>query len=86
VAKEIRQGLVTIEGARAYGVVIAADGGVDVAATDALRGEIRSKRSGELPLFNYGPAIETLRATSQAETGLPAPRPPVWRGLALAAE
>jgi N-methylhydantoinase B len=32
-----------------------------------------------LTLFNYGPDIETLRQTCLAETGLPAPRAPVWR-------
>ena len=30
---------------------------------------------GDLPLFNYGPGIETLRANCEAETGLPAPDP-----------
>jgi N-methylhydantoinase B len=78
VAKEIVQGLVTVEGARGYGVVVV-DGEVDADATSALREEMRAARSGDdLPVFNYGPAIETLRANSLAETGLPAPRQPVW--------
>jgi N-methylhydantoinase B len=86
VAKEIRQGLVTVEGAKRYGVVIAADGSVDEAATTALRAKMRAERPAELPLFDYGPGIETLRRTSKAETGLPAPRQPVWHATALAAE
>jgi N-methylhydantoinase B len=84
VAKEVRQGLVSVEGARRYGVVLSNAGGVDANATDALRAEMKSKR-GELPLFNFGADIETLRANCLAETGLPAPRQPVWQ-TAIAAE
>ena len=89
VAHEIVQGLVTIEGARSYGVVIA-DGTVDAAATDALRADMRTQR-GTVELFNYGPSIDELRSGSLAETGLAAPKQPVWhRGqaepLAIAAE
>lgn len=77
VALEIRQGLVTVAGARRYGVVI--DGrSVDIAATAALRADMRGARPADLPLFNHGPDIETLRANCLAETGLPAPRPPHW--------
>ena len=85
VGKEIRQGLVTSTGAKAYGVVADADGVVDTAATEALRAEMRSGR-GELPLFDYGPGIETLRANCEAETGLPAPIQPRWANYAIAAE
>jgi N-methylhydantoinase B len=82
VLKEVGQGLVTVTGARAYGVVIA-DGAVDAAATEALRAEL----AGDLKTFDFGPDIETLRANCLAETGLPAPRAPVWGPtLAIAAE
>ncbi|RVQ66587.1 hydantoinase B/oxoprolinase family protein [Croceicoccus ponticola] len=77
VGLEIRQGLVTVEGARAYGVVVDEDGSVDKSATDVLRTQIKSQR-GELPLFDYGPGIDQLRANCEAETGLPAPRQPEW--------
>ena len=77
VSLEIRQGLVTPEGARAYGVVADGEGAVDAAATAALRAEMSANR-GELPLFDYGPGIEALRANCEAETGLPAPIQPVW--------
>ncbi len=77
IAKEIVQGLVTVEGARAYGVVIAADGTVDTAATEALRAQIRAERP-EPGVFDFGPDIETLRANCEAETGLPAPIQPRW--------
>lgn len=85
VGKEIRQGLVTADGARAYGVVADAEGVVDAAATEALRAELRGDRA-ELPLFDYGPGIEELRANCLAETGLPAPIQPRWNSYAIAAE
>ncbi|WP_321325449.1 hydantoinase B/oxoprolinase family protein [uncultured Parasphingorhabdus sp.] len=77
VALEIEQGLVTAAGARDYGVVIAGDGSVDLNATEALRLQMKVDR-GELPLFDYGPSIEMLRANCLAETGLPAPTQPRW--------
>jgi N-methylhydantoinase B len=83
VGKEITQGLVTVEGAKAYGVVAADNGDVDASATDALRIKMRAERP-ELPLFNYGPGIEVLRANCQAETGLVAPKQPVWQTLEAA--
>jgi N-methylhydantoinase B len=87
VAREVRQGLVTADGARRYGVVLAADGTVDADATRALRDDLRAARGNDLPLFDFGPGIEALRKASLAETGLPAPQPPRWREpLAEAAE
>jgi N-methylhydantoinase B len=88
VALEVRQGLVTREGARRYGVVLAEDGTVDEAATARLRDEMRARRGNDLPVFNFGPGIEALRARALEETGLAAPRQPVWRheALPLAAE
>ena len=77
VAKEVRQGLVTPEGARRYGVVIDCEQ-VDVRATEELRKLLREKRHGPMPVFNFGPDIETLRANCEAETGLPPPRQPQW--------
>ena len=81
VAKEVEQGLVTIAGAKRYGVVIG-----DAAATAALRDAMRAQRTGPLPLFDRGGEIEALRASCLAETGLPAPRQPVWAHAAIAAE
>ena len=84
VGKEISQGLVTEGGARAYGVVASDEGVVDVAATNVLRSSIRAARP-PLSLFDYGPGIDALRKTCEAETGLPAPVQPVW-AMAEAAE
>jgi len=87
VAKEIVQGLVTSEGARHYGVVADADGVLDLPATLALRTSMSAARPEVIPLFNYGPSIEQLRAKSLAETGLPAPKQPRWdHALPMAAE
>lgn len=76
VALEVEQGLVTVDGARRYGVVLK-DGQVDAAATEALRAKIRAERPAPSGPFNFGPDIETLRANCLAETGLPAPKKPV---------
>ncbi len=80
---EIGQGLVTAHGARSYGVVIA-DGFVDESATQALRAEMAKSR-GAIGVFDFGPDIDSLRANCEAETGLPAPRQPVWAPQAAAA-
>jgi N-methylhydantoinase B len=81
VAREVDQGLVTIEGAKRYGVIVGDD-----AATSALRSTLRAQRTGPLPLFDRGGEIEALRASCLEETGLPAPRQPVWTHAAIAAE
>ena len=87
VAKEIVQGLVTSAGARNYGVVADAEGVLDLPATLALRTSMSAARPAVMPLFNYGPSLEELRATSVAETGLPAPKQPRWdHALPMAAE
>jgi N-methylhydantoinase B len=78
VGKEITQGLVSVEGAKSYGVVASADGRVDDVATEALRAQMRAERPANDSVFNYGPDIETLRKNCLAETGLPAPIQPVW--------
>jgi N-methylhydantoinase B len=84
VAKEIRQGLVSPEGALAYGVVADSEGLIDQAATERTRAAMAAApATGEL--FDRGGTIERLRRDCQAETGLPAPRPPVW-SYAVAAE
>jgi N-methylhydantoinase B len=78
VAREVREGLVTEEGALRYGVVVA-DGQADTDATATLRERLRSERATSNDIFNFGPSIEELRNRCEAETGLPAPLQPVWR-------
>ncbi|MEM7779753.1 MAG: hydantoinase B/oxoprolinase family protein [Pseudomonadota bacterium] len=77
VGLEIRQGLVTADGAKAYGVVADANGVIDTGATENLRAEMKATR-GDLPLFDYGPSIDELRAHCLEETGLEAPQQPQW--------
>ncbi|MCY1136811.1 hydantoinase B/oxoprolinase family protein [Actinoplanes sp. Pm04-4] len=77
VAKEVRRGLVTAEGARAYGVVVT-EGEADLAGTEALRQEMRAQRPDELPVFDMGGSMDDILARCEEETGLPAPKKPVW--------
>jgi N-methylhydantoinase B len=81
IEREVRQGLVTVEGARRYGVVIG-----DAAATERLRDDIRGSRTKEAAIFDRGGTIEELRARCIEETGLPAPLQPVWNTYPVAAE
>ncbi|GGC40633.1 5-oxoprolinase [Novosphingobium marinum] len=85
VALEVRQGLVSGKGARDYGVVLAGDGSVDADATRDLRADLAGSR-GELPLFDFGPGLDELRASCERETGLPAPVRPQWHEKTVPAE
>ncbi|MGH8894253.1 MAG: hydantoinase B/oxoprolinase family protein [Actinomycetes bacterium] len=64
VVRDVRWGKVSVAGARAdYGVVVAYDGtepGLDAGATDVLRDELRSRRTGEEPFFDRGPGYARL--------------------------
>lgn len=77
VALEVRRGLITAAGAARYGVVVSAAGDLDRAATAALRERLRGERPASLPVFNMGPPLAEIIANCEAETGLPAPKPPV---------
>lgn len=83
---DVKRGLVTVDGARRYGVVVRS-GAVDPKATDKLRAEMARNR-GEIQLFDRGfTSIEELKTRCKAETGFDAPRAPVFRGAyARAAE
>ena len=78
VALEVRRGLVTVEGAARYGVVVTEDNAVDADATTSLREQMRADRPDELPVFDMGPSIDELLERCEEETGLPAPKRPVW--------
>ena len=81
VRQDINRRLVTVEGAKRYGVVIAADGSVDSAATETLRAELKAA-AGEPALFNFGGDVEAIRGRCEAETHLPAPVKPTFIGAA----
>ena len=78
VGTDVLKGLVTQGGARRYGVVCDARGRVDQAATEALRKEMAAQRGPIDEVFNRGGTLEEIKARCLEETGLPAPRTPVW--------
>lgn len=77
VRDDTARGLVSIDGARRYGVVIAADGAVDEPATAELRERMRAGRP-EPALFNRGGNVEQLRERCLEETHLAPPQPPTF--------
>jgi len=78
VLADVMRKLVTVEGARRYGVVVA-DGAVDEAATAALRAQMSARPKVE-GLFNRGfTSIEELKSRCLAETGFVPPRSPIVR-------
>ena len=77
VRTDVARGLVTPDGARRYGVVIADNHSVDAAATASLRATLVAERD-DIPLFNRGGTIEELRSRCEAETHLSAPVSPTF--------
>jgi N-methylhydantoinase B len=75
VRQDVERGLVSVEGAQRYGVIIADDGSVDIAASTSLREKLIAKR-GEPPMFDFGGTIEEIKARCEQETHLPAPASP----------
>jgi N-methylhydantoinase B len=75
VAADVSRGLVSVEGAKRYGVIIGSGGAVDAAATDKLRAILRDGRE-DSGLFSFGGTIEEIKARSLEETHLPAPETP----------
>ena len=77
VRTDIERGLVTVEGAKRYGVVIDDNQQVDASATQALRDKLIAERGdGDLPTFNFGGSIDEIKSASLSETHLPAPVAP----------
>jgi len=77
VAADVERGLVSIAGARAYGVVVRSDFSLDVQSTAALRVDIAATRP-PIELFNRGGTIEQLKARCKSETSFEPPRSPVF--------
>jgi N-methylhydantoinase B len=77
VARDVSFGLVSRVFAReGYGVVLAGDGSVDEAATEAERARQREER-GDAPDFDFGPTLEETIGACKQETGLEPPQPAV---------
>lgn len=82
VALDVRRGLVSREGAKRYGVVIADSGAVDTSATEKLRQSLATERGEITEIFNFGGTIEEIKSRCLVETHLPAPETPVFRNKA----
>ncbi|MEE8059582.1 MAG: hydantoinase B/oxoprolinase family protein [Pseudomonadales bacterium] len=72
---DVECGLVSVEGATRYGVIIDATGQVDSAATKARRNNLMAQRK-EIPLFNFGGSIAEIKARCKEETHLDPPITP----------
>ena len=86
VALDARRGLITIEGAKRYGVVLGADYSVDQRGTEDLRRRMVAER-GAVELFDFGGTVEELKARCKEDTTLDPPITPVfqkWMGRAQA--
>lgn len=79
VLTDVQRGLVSIEGALRYGVVIQ-EGTVDQSATEALRVKLTAER-GEFGIFDTGGSIEEIKARCAEETHLPAPTAPSFNPI-----
>ncbi len=77
VGLEVKRGLVTVDGARRYGVVVDADGTVDEDATLSLRSHLGAVRA-PITVFNFGAEIDELRERCLEETGLEPPVAPTF--------
>ena len=75
VRQDVERGLVSVAGAKRYGVALQEDGGVDEQATKALRETLSAKR-GKPALFDFGGNIAEIKARALEETHLPPPDDP----------
>ena len=75
VARDAQRGLLSREGARAYGVVLTESLGIDDDASVALRAALAAGRAAP-GVFSRGGSLEELKARCLLETGLPPPVPP----------
>lgn len=75
VGADVERGLLSIAGARRYGVVIKDDGRVDAGASKTLRETLAAERDG-VAMFDFGGAIEAIKSRCLEETHLPAPTAP----------
>ena len=84
VAKDVDRGLVTMQGARRYGVVLVNSTTIDEQATKDLRAQMRDEAASNNEIFNRGGTVDELKARCLIETGLQPPSPPVFQNRAMA--
>jgi N-methylhydantoinase B len=77
VEADVKSGLVSVEGAQRYGVVLNQAGKVNKAATEKLRKAMSEGRK-EISLFDFGGTIEEIKSRCLEETGLQPPEQPVF--------
>ena len=77
VVSDVLKKLVSVEGARRYGVVINDDLSLNEKETEALRVEM-SKDTVADEMFNFGGTIEEIKLKSLEETHLEAPASPTF--------
>ncbi len=75
---DVDAGLVSVDGAKRYGVVLGKKLEVDEKATATLR-EKMAKERGDTMLFDFGGSIKELKARCREETGLEPPRTPTFQ-------
>lgn len=76
-ALEVHRKLVSLSGAKRYGVAVNKDYSVDEPTTTALRKEMSEARPSRKPeVFNRGGTVEELKVRALEETGLEAPKFP----------
>ena len=78
VALEVQRQLVTVEGAKRYGVVVREDFSLDEKGTKQLRDELKASKGeiGDREVFNRGGSWDELKAKCLEETGLSPPKAP----------
>ena len=75
---DVKRGLVTVEGARQYGLVIGADGKINARVTKELRTSMRESCE-KLELFDKGGDLASIKKRSLEETGFEPPKDPSTR-------
>ena len=75
---DVKRGLVTVEGARQYGLVIGADRKINARGTKELRASMRESCE-KLELFDKGGDLASIKKRSLEETGFEPPKDPSTR-------
>ena len=75
---DVKRGLVTVGGARQYGLVIGADGKINARGTKELRASMRESCE-KLELFDKGGDLASIKKRSLEETGFEPPKDPSTR-------
>ena len=75
---DVKRGLVTVDGARQFGLVIGADGKINDRGTKELRASMRDSCE-KLELFDKGGDLASIKKRSLEETGFEPPKDPSTR-------